>query len=114
LYFDAPPSKDALYLWEVGSMGILDGIMGQIPGGFDAESLAARVGLTPDQVGAALAALGIAQAHPGDTAAQAADSSGLPIEPLRALLEQIGGEEVLAKIGGVGGLAGGLGGLFGR
>ncbi|KQR87649.1 hypothetical protein ASG07_01780 [Sphingomonas sp. Leaf343] len=88
--------------------------MGQIPGGFDAESLAARVGLTPEQVGAALAALGVAQAQPGDTAAQAADSSGLPIEPLRALLEQIGGEEMLQKMDGLGGLAGGLGGLFGR
>ncbi len=101
-------------------MGMLDGITGAM-GGLDLEGLAAKVGLTPEQVQQALAALGQAAPQPGDTAGAAAAQTGLPTDKLQALLAQVGGEEMVAKVsgmiggaGGLGGLAGGLGGMFGK
>lgn len=95
-------------------MGMLDGIMGQM-GGLDVAGLGARVGLSPDQVQQALAALGQAHPEPGDTATVAAGRTGLPVDILRQLTEHVGGEQMLAKLGpllGGGGL-GKLGGLLG-
>lgn len=97
-------------------MGLLDGFASQIGGGgIDIDALAARVGLTPQQVQAGLAAIGVAQAQDGDTASAAADQSGLPVEKIAALLQQIGGENAIARIGGMlgGAGAGGLGDLLG-
>lgn len=107
-------------------MGILDGILGQLGGGgLDPASLGARVGLSPEQVQMALAALAQAHPQPGDTATQAAGETGLPADTLQQLIAHIGGEEMLGKLGGLlggsggvagglGGLAGGLGGVFGK
>ncbi len=107
-------------------MGMFDDVIGALgggalPGGLDPATLGARFGLSPEQVTAALAALGRAAPQPGDTAGAAADATGLPIEALRGLLEQVGGEAMVAKIaamlgqgGAAGGLGGALGGLFGQ
>ncbi len=99
-------------------MGLLDGLLGQVTENFDLENLAAKIGLTPDQVEAAVAALGKAHPEPGDTATSAAASTGLPIETLQTIIEQIGGEGALGRFaslfaeqGESGGL---LGGLFGK
>lgn len=107
-------------------MGILDGVLGQFGGGgLDLASLGAHVGLTPEQVQMALAALAQAHPQPGDTATQAAGATGLPADTLQQLMTHIGGEEMLGKFGGLlggaggvggglGGLASGLGGAFGK
>lgn len=97
-------------------MSLLDGILSQLSGhGLD--GLAARVGLTPEQVQMALQALGRAAPQPGDTADQAAAETGLPVGPLQQILAHLGGEGELSKItaalggdsgGGLGGMLGGL------
>lgn len=78
-------------------MGMLDGILGQIGGGQLAE-LGAKLGLSPEQVQAATAALGKAHAEPGDTVASAAESTGLSADTLTQLMQGIGGEGTLANI----------------
>ena len=95
-------------------MGFLDDALGQL-GGLDIPALAAKVGLNPDQVADALAALGVAHAQPGDTATQAANQTGLPVDKLQAILAHLGGEGALGNLAGMvpGGL-GGLGSLFGK
>ena len=100
-------------------MSMLDGLLNQFAGhGLD--GLAARVGLTPEQVQMALAALHGAAPQPGDTAQTAAQHTGLPVDALRQLLQHLGGEGNLGALAGAlggsgagGGLGGALGGLFG-
>lgn len=96
-------------------MSLLDGILNQVSGhGLD--GLAGRVGLTPEQVQMALQALGRAAPRPGDTAQQAAQETGLPVGPLQQILAHVGGEGGLGQIAGAlggGGGAGGLGGMLG-
>lgn len=101
-------------------MSLLDTMLNQVSGhGLD--GLAARVGLTPEQVQMALQALGRAAPQPGDTATQAANETGLPVGPLQQILAHLGGEGGLGQIagalgdggGGLGGMLGGLGGLMG-
>jgi len=58
-------------------MGLLDGLLGQVAGNVDIQNLAAKVGLTPDQVEQAVTALGQAHPQPGDTVQTAADQTGL-------------------------------------
>ena len=81
-------------------MGMLDGILGQIGGG-QLNDLGAKLGLSPEQVQAATAALGKAHAAPGDTVAGAAASTGLSADTLTQLMQGIGGEGTLAKISGM-------------
>lgn len=96
-------------------MSLLDGLLNQVSGhGLD--GLAAKVGLTPDQVQMALQALHHAAPQPGDTAQTAAAATGLPEGPLQQILAHIGGEGALGQLagalgGGAGG--GGLGGMLG-
>lgn len=103
-------------------MGLLDGLLGQVAGNVDILNLAEKIGLTPDQVEAAVAALGRAHPEPGDTIGTAAANTGLPIDKLQDIVAHIGGEgalgrfaSLLAEQGDAGGLLGGLASkLFGK
>ena len=109
-------------------MGIVGGVRGQSAGNDAVANLAAKVGLSPEHVESAIAAL--AKHHPmqGDTAEGAAATTGLPLDKLQEIIGQIGGEGSLGQFaqmigavggeggeGGAGGLLSGLAGkLFGR
>ena len=82
-------------------MGILDQLLGQVTGNADVANVAAKVGLSPEHVESAVAAL--AKFHPmqGDTAEGAAAATGLPVEKLQELIGHIGGEGALAKYAGM-------------
>lgn len=105
-------------------MGLLDGLLGQVAGNVDVQNLAAKVGLSPEQVESAVAALGQAHPEPGDTVATAADKTGLPTDKLQEIVGHIGGEGALGQFanllngaggeGGIGGMIGKLGGMFGK
>jgi hypothetical protein len=94
-------------------MGMLDGVLGQVLQNVDVATLAIKVGLTPQQVEAALQALGQAHAAPGDTVGTAAANTGLSPETLQRLLQMIGGEETLAKVAAMLGAQGGVLGQLG-
>ncbi len=103
-------------------MGLLDGILGQVAGNPAIANLATKIGLSPEQVMAAISALGVAHVQPGDTVAGAAESTGLSPDVLQQILGHLGGEGALGDIGallgggegGLGGMLGGLGGMFGK
>ncbi|MDX8355928.1 hypothetical protein [Sphingopyxis terrae] len=78
-------------------MSILDNILGQISGSDTVANLAAKVGLSPEHVESAIAAL--AKHHPmqGDTAEGAAATTGLPLDKLQEIIGQIGGEGSLGR-----------------
>jgi DNA-binding phage protein len=82
------------------SMDFLNNIVGQLGGTDKIASLARQVGLSEEQVQSAMAALGKAAPQPGDTAASAAQSTGLPLDKLQDLLAQVGGEDALKKVTG--------------
>ena len=102
-------------------MGMFDGILSQIGGNLDVQSIADRVGLPHDQVEQAIAALSSAHAEPGDTVASAAQSTGMPAEQLQQIMGHLGGEGALGKLsslmgnasGSLGGALGGITGMFG-
>lgn len=100
-------------------MGLLDGLLGQITENADIQNLADKVGITPEQVAAAVAALGQAHTAPGDTVDTAASATGLPSDTLQQILAHLGGEGSLGKVAGMlgeadsDGLLGKLGGLAG-
>ena len=107
-------------------MGMLDGLLAQVAGNVDVANLAAKVGLTPEQVESAVAALGAAHPAPGDTVGTAAASTGLPADILQQIIGHIGGEGALGRfadlLGNQGavpgsadtGIEGMLGGLAGK
>lgn len=96
-------------------MGLLDGLLSQISDNPEIKNLAAKVGLSPEQVLQAVQALGVAHPAPGDTVETAATSTGLPPAILQQILAHLGGEGALAGIAGQfaqqGGVLGQLGGL---
>jgi hypothetical protein len=98
-------------------MGILDGLLSQVAENVDVKNLAAKVGLTPEQIESAVTALGQAHTAPGDTVDTAAASTGLPADILQQIVGHIGGEGALGKFAGLlnaqgsGGVLGELGGL---
>ena len=98
-------------------MGMLDGLLGQVAENVDVKNLAAKVGLTPEQIESAVTALGQAHTAPGDTVDTAAASTGLPAEILQQIVGHIGGEGALGNFAsllnaqGGGGVLGELGGL---
>ena len=102
-------------------MGMLDGLLGQVAENVDVKNLAAKVGLTPEQIESAMTALGQAHTAPGDTISTAASATGLSAETLQQIVGHIGGEGALGRfasllgeqggenlLGQLGGLAGGL------
>jgi hypothetical protein len=103
-------------------MGMLDGLLGQVTQGVDIQNLAAKVGLSPNQVESAVQALGLAHPEPGDTAQTAAAATGLPTEKLQEIIGHIGGEGALGNFasllrqeGGIGSALSGLAGnMFGK
>ena len=98
-------------------MSLIDQALSQF-GGTDIAAIAGKVGLTPEQVQSAVAALGRSMPEPGDTAGGAAAKTGLPLESVQAVLQHLGGEDMLGRItgalGGGGGIGGALSGMFSR
>lgn len=103
-------------------MSMLDGILSQVTSNVDIKSLAAKVGISPEQAEAAVAALAKAHPQPGSTVDTAAAETGLDSGILGQIVEHIGGEGALGKFAGLlGGKGGGImdkiggltGGLFG-
>lgn len=78
-------------------MSLLDGILGQVSDNATVQNLAAKVGLSPDQVEQAVAALGQAHTAPGDTVTTAAQQTGLPQDKLQEIVGHIGGEGALGQ-----------------
>ena len=98
-------------------MSMIEDAMRQF-GGNDLSGIAAKVGLSPEQVQSAVAALGRSQPEPGDTVQGAADKTGLPTDLVQQVLQHLGGEDALARITGAlsqgGGIDSVLSGLFSR
>jgi hypothetical protein len=109
-------------------MSVLDGLLGQLASNVDIGNLAAKVGLSPEQVEQAVHALGVAHPQPEDTVGLAAAQTGLPADILQQIVGHIGGEGALGRFASMlqdqGGanlgeavgdaLGGALGGLFGQ
>jgi len=93
-------------------MSLLDSILGQVADNTTIQKLAAKIGLSPDQVEQAVAALGQAHVQVGDTVQTASDATGLPSDKLNEIVQQIGGEGSLGRFAslleGEGGLSGAL------
>ena len=99
-------------------MGTFDGILSKVGSSVDINQIAERVGLPPDKVESAIAALGTAHGQQGDTVQQAAASSGIDAGKIQQIVQQIGGEGALSQVSSLLGKSGaGLGesasGLFG-
>ena len=92
-------------------MGILDGLLGQLGGNADVANLAAKVGLSPEHIETAVAAL--AKFHPMDvdTAEGASAETGIPVDKLQEIIGHIGGEGSLGKYASMLQGEGGLGGI---
>jgi hypothetical protein len=78
-------------------MSLLDSILGQVNENATVQNLAAKVGLTPQQVESAVAALGQAHAQEGDTVETASAKTGLPADKLNEIVGHIGGEGSLGR-----------------
>jgi hypothetical protein len=95
-------------------MSLLDSILGQVNENATVQNLAAKVGLTPDQVESAVAALGQAHAQEGDTVQTASDATGLPTDKLNEIVDHIGGEGSLGRFASMLEGEGGLSGIVSR
>lgn len=98
-------------------MSMLNGLLGQVSDTATVQNLASKVGLSPEQVEQAVAALGQAHAQEGDTVTTAAEQTGLPTDKLREIVGHIGGEGALGRFASLlqqngGGLLGGLKNIF--
>jgi ATP phosphoribosyltransferase regulatory subunit HisZ len=99
-------------------MSLLDGILGQLSNNPTVDNLAAKVGLSPQEVEQAVAALGQAHFAESDTVTTAAQQTGLPMDKLQEIVGHIGGEGALGQFAsllqqdGAGGMLGGLKNLF--
>jgi hypothetical protein len=78
-------------------MSLLNGLLSQVSDNATVQNLATKVGLTPDQVEQAVAALGQAHTAPGDTVTTAAQQTGLPQDKLQEIVGHIGGEGALGQ-----------------
>lgn len=103
-------------------MSLLDGLLSQVNSNVDIKNLAAKVGISPEQAEAAVAALAKAHPEPGSTVDGAATATGLDSGVLGQIVEHLGGENALGHFAGLlGGEGGGImdklggltGGLFG-
>jgi hypothetical protein len=98
-------------------MSLFDGILNQVSDNATVQNLAAKVGLSHEQVEQAIAALGQAHAAPGDTVTTAAEKTGLPQDKLQEIVGHIGGEGALGRFASLlqqdsGGLLGAVKGIF--
>ena len=100
-------------------MSLLDGILNQVSDNATVQNLAAKVGMSPEQVEQAVAALGQAHATEGDTVQTAAEQTGLPQNKLQEIVGHIGGEGALGRFASLlqadgegGGILGGLKSIF--
>lgn len=91
-------------------MSILDSILGQVTSNVDIKNLAAKVGISPEQAEAAIAALARAHPQPGDTVDTAAAETGLDSSILSQIVGHLGGEGSLGQLAGIFNGAGGEGG----
>ena len=96
-------------------MSIFNSILGQVGGDATIQNLAAKVGLSPEQVEQAVAALGQAHGEEGDTIDTASQATGVPTDKLSEIVQHIGGEGALGRFasllqeqGGASALIGGL------
>jgi len=95
-------------------MSLLDSILGQVSENATVQNLAAKVGLTPEQVESAVAALGQAHAQEGDTVETASATTGLPADKLNEIVDHIGGEGSLGRFSSLLEGEGGLSGIVSR
>ena len=100
-------------------MSLLNGILEQVSDNATVQNLAAKVGLSPEQVEQAVAALAQAHPAPGDTVSTAAAQTGLPQDKLNEIVDHIGGEgalgrfaSLLAEDGAASSIMGGLKSIF--
>jgi len=99
-------------------MSILNDILGQVSDNATVQNLATKVGLSPEQVEQAVAALGQAHTAEGDTVTTAAEQTGLPQDKLQEIVGHIGGEGALGRFaslvqeGGAGGIFGSISKMF--
>lgn len=82
-------------------MSFLDSMLGQVSGSATVQNLAAKVGLTPEQVESAVTALGQAHAQEGDTVQAASEATGLPTDKLNDIVQHIGGEGSLGQFASI-------------
>ncbi|HEX5237230.1 MAG TPA: hypothetical protein VFW39_02040 [Sphingomicrobium sp.] len=94
-------------------MSIFNEILGQVSQTPTVDNLAAKVGLTPEQVEQAIAALGQAHTSDGDTVTTAAQQTGLPQDKLSEIVGHIGGEGALGQFASLLQQEGGAGSLLG-
>jgi hypothetical protein len=101
------------------AMSLLNGILGQVSETATVQNLAAKVGLSPEQVEQAVAALGQAHGQEGDTVTTAAEQTGLPQDKLNEIVGHIGGEGALGRFasllvedGAAGSILGGIKSIF--
>lgn len=91
-------------------MSLLDSVLGEVSESATVQNLATKVGLTPEQVESAVAALGQAHTQEGDTVETASAATGLPTDKLNEIVAHIGGEGSLGRFAslleGEGGLSG--------
>lgn len=91
-------------------MSLLDSILGEVSESATVQNLATKIGLTPEQVESAVAALGQAHTQEGDTVETASAATGLPTDKLNEIVAHIGGEGSLGRFAslleGEGGLSG--------
>lgn len=78
-------------------MGLID-LLGDKAMGLDIDALSASSGLSQPVVEQVLMALGRAHTEPGDTVAQASAASGIGVDKVRTVYDQLGGEDMLAKV----------------
>jgi len=98
-------------------MSLLNGILGQVSDNATVQNLAAKVGMSPEQVDQAVAALGQAHGQEGDTVSTAAQQTGLPQDKLQEIVGHIGGEGALGRFASLlqqdsGGILGGIKSIF--
>lgn len=78
-------------------MSIFNSLLGQVSDNATVQNLAEKVGLSPEQVESAVAALGQAHGQEGDTVETAAENTGLPADKLQEIVGHIGGEGSLGR-----------------
>ncbi len=95
-------------------MSLLDSILGQVSGTATVQNLAAKVGLSPQEVESAIAALGQAHGQEGDTVQSAAEATGLPTDKLSEIVQHIGGEGSLGRFASIVESQGGISGVLSK